>query len=531
MSENKQIDHYASLLTKGRMSRREFMGRSLALGVSLPAATALAGKALQAAEPKAGGTLRMAIGGGATSDTFDPATYYETYMQTVGYGLRNCLAEMNNDDELVPELAESWEASDDATTWTIKLRKGVEFHNGKTFDADDAIASLQYQIGPDSKSPAKAILKSIQEIKKEDSHTLVITLSEGNVGFPALLTDYHAPMMPLVKGELDILSGIGTGAFKVKNFEPGQRAELVKNPNYWKAGKGHFDEAVVLSIIDVPARTNALVTGEVDAADRMDLKTLHLLKRNEHIKIAEPSGSQWYAYVAMVDREPFSNPDVRLALKYAINREELLRKLLYGHGYLGNDNPIGRTYKYHVELPQRPYDLDKAKFHLKQAGLSEINVQLYAADAAFAGAIDGAVLYSESAKGAGINIEVVRTPNDGYWTNISRVKPWTATYWNPRVTEDMMFSTAFSDDAPWNETNWKNPRFNELLRAARVESDEAKRAEMYAEMQRLCSDDCGAIIPLFANYVFAMNEQVQHGRLAASWDLDGTKCLERWWFA
>ncbi len=531
MTDKKQIDHYASLLTRGRLSRREFMGRSLALGVSLPAATALAGKALQAAEPKPGGSFRMAIGGGATSDTFDPATYYESYMQTVGYGLRNCLAEMNNDDELVPELAESWESSDDAATWTIKLRKGVEFHNGKTFDADDAIASLQYQIGPDSKSPAKAILKSISDLKKEDAHTFVVTLSEGNVGFPALLTDYHAPMMPLKDGTLDILSGNGTGAYKIKNFEAGQRAEMVRNPNYWKAGKGHFDEVTVLSVIDVPARTNALVTGEVDAADRMDLKTLHLLKRHDNIKIAEPSGSQYYAYVFMVDREPYTDPDVRLALKYAINREEWLRKLLYGHGYLGNDNPIGKTYKYYTELPQRPYDLDKAKFHLNKAGLSELNVKLWAADAAFAGAVDGAVLYSENAKGANINLEVVRTPNDGYWTNINRVKPWSATYWNPRVTEDMIFSTAFSDDAPWNESNWNNPRFNELLRAARTERDEDKRATMYHEMQQLCTDDCGNIIPAFANYVFAMSDKVQHNRLAASWDLDGTKCLERWWFA
>ncbi len=531
MSNDKLLKHYSTQLSAGHISRREFIGRAVAAGVAVPLATSLAGKALQAAEPKQGGTFRMAIGGGATSDTFDPATYYESYMQTVGYGLRNCLAEMNNNDELVPELAESWEASDDAVTWTIKLRKGVEFHNGKTFDADDAIASLQYQIGPDSKSPAKAILKPIQEMKKEDSHTVKITLSEGNVGFPALLTDYHAPMMPLVNGELEIMSGVGTGAYKLDNFEAGQRAELVRNPNYWKTGNGHFDEVVVLSITDVPARTNALVTGEVDAADRMDLKTLHLLKRNDGIKIEEPSGSQYYAYVAMVDREPFDHPDVRLAIKYAIDREEILRKLLYGHGYLGNDNPIGRTYKYYAELEQRPYDIDKAKHHLKKAGLDEINVQLYAADAAFAGSVDAAVLYSEQAKKAGINIEVVRTPNDGYWTNINRVKPWTATYWNPRVTEDMMFSTAFSDDAPWNETNWNNPRFNELLKLARVEHDQDKRRDMYTEMQQLCTDDCGAIIPVFANYVFAMSDKVAHNRLAASWDLDGTKCLERWWFA
>ncbi len=526
-----ELKYLKSLLGQGKITRREFLGRATALGVALPLATSLAAKAVSAAEPKQGGHFRMAIGGGATSDSFDPATYYESYMQTVGYGLRNCLAEMNNNDELVPELAESWESSDDATIWTIKLRQGVEFHNGKTFDADDVIASLQYQIGPDSTSPAKAILNAIQEIKKDDANTLIVTLSEGNVGFPALLTDYHAPIMPVIDGQLDILSGIGTGAFTLKSFEPGVRTELVRNPNFWKEGKGHFDSAEVLSITDIPARTNALVTDEVDAADRMDLKTLHLLKRNKNIKIKEASGSQYYAYSMMVDRAPFDNLDVRLALKYAIDREEVLQKLLYGHGYLGNDNPIGKTYAYHVELPQRTYDLDKAKFHLKQAGISELNVTVHAADAAFAGAVDTAVLYSEQASGAGINLKVVRAPNDGYWNNVNQVVPFSATYWNPRVTEDMMFSTAFSTDAPWNESNWANPRFNELLKLARVELDEAKRGEMYVEMQQLCTDDNGAIIPVFANYVFAASDKIEHGRLAASWDLDGVKLLERWWFA
>ena len=531
MPESKMLDYYADLLTRGRISRREFIGRAVAVGVSLPLATSLASKAVKAAGPKKGGRMRFAIGGGATSDSFDPATYYESYMQTVGYGLRNCLSEMNNNDELVPELAESWEPSADAATWTIKLRKGVEFHNGKTFDADDAIASIQHHLGEDTKSPAKAILSPIENIKKDDSHTIVVQLTGGNVGFPALLTDYHVPMMPVVDGKLETMSGVGTGAFSIKSFEPGVRAEMVRNPNFWKEGAGHFDEAEVLSIIDVTARTNALVTGEVDAADRMDLKTLHLLERNKNINIKETSGSQYYAYVMMVDQAPYDDPDVRLALKYGIDREEMLAKLLYGHGYLGNDNPIGKTYAYHAELPQRSYDLDKAKFHLKKAGVSNLKVQIHAADAAFAGAVDAAVLYQAQLKGAGIDMNVVRVPNDGYWTNVSRVEHWTATYWNPRVTEDMMFSTAFSSDAPWNETNWDNPRFNDLLKQARVELDEAKRAEMYREMQQLCTDDNGAIIPIFANYVFAASDKVDHGRLAASWDLDGVKCLERWWFA
>ncbi|GAB5469786.1 MAG: ABC transporter substrate-binding protein [Rhodospirillales bacterium] len=532
MSKNDELNWYAKRLAAGGLSRREFMGRAAALGVAAPLATSLAGGAAFAqATPKQGGRFVIAIGGGATSDTLDPATYYESYMQTVGYGLRNCLAEMNNLDELVPELAESWEASADAATWTVKLRKGVEFHSGKTFDADDAIASVQHHLGPDSKSAAKAILSTIESIEKDDSHTIRFKLSGGNVGFPALLTDYHVHMMPLVDGKLDTLSGDGTGAFVLTDFEAGQRTVMKRNPNYWKEGNGHFDEVVALSVTDVAARTNALATGEVHAADRLDLKTLRLLKRRPGIDIKDIFGSQWYGFPMMVDREPYSDPNLRLALKHAIDREELLQKLLYGHGSVANDNPIGRSYRFYAELPQHSYDVDKAKFYLKKANMENVKVELHAADAAFAGAVDAGTLFSESARKCGIDMTVVRVPNDGYWSNVNRVKPWTATYWNPRVTEDMMFSTAISADAPWNESNWKDPRFNTLLKEARVEFDADKRAQMYREMQQLCTEENGYIIPLFANYVFATSDKVAHNKLATSWDLDGTKCLERWWFA
>jgi peptide/nickel transport system substrate-binding protein len=137
----RKIDEQLDLLRRGRISRREFLSTTLALGLALPATTALAGKAL-AAEPKRGGRVRLGLGLGSTTDTLDPATYNDTYMQVVGFGFRNCLTEVSNEDELIPELAKSWEASDDATQWTFKLRKGVEFHSGKTLDAEDVIASV-----------------------------------------------------------------------------------------------------------------------------------------------------------------------------------------------------------------------------------------------------------------------------------------------------------------------------------------------------------------------------------------------------
>ena len=487
----------------------------------------------QAATPKKGGRLRVGIGHGSTSDTLDPATFTDSYMQFVGYGLRNHLTEVSNTDELIPELAESWETSDDAVQWTFKLRKGVEFHNGKTLDAGDVVATINHHLGEESKSAAKAILQSIEEVKADGKDTVVFTMKEGNADFPYIVSDYHVAIMPAKDGKLEPQSGVGTGGYVLESYEPGVRTVLKRNPNYWKEGRAHFDEAEVLVIPDVVARTNGLTTGEIDVMDRVDLKTVHLLARNKDIRIEETSGTQHFTFAMRTDLPPFDNNEVRQALKYAVDREALLQSVLRGHGVLGNDHPIGRSNRFHAnELEQRTYDPDKAKFHLKNAGLSSLKVDLSAADAAFAGAVDAAVLYKEHAAKAGIEIKVIREPNDGYWSNVWLIKPWCAVYWGGRPTEDWMFSSAYAAGAPWNDTFWEHERFNQLLVAARAELKEVKRREMYVEMQRIVRDEGGVVVPMFANYVFAMSNKVQHDEsMGADKDLDGTKGMERWWFA
>ena len=521
-----------SLAAKGKATRREFIQLALASGITVAAADTLFTEVL-AQTPKRAGKLKIALGHGSTTDSLDPATYPDQYTGTVCWGsMSNSLTEVDAKGNIVGDLAESMESSDRANRWVFKLRKGLTFHNGKSVTADDVVASYRHHMGAESKSAAKSLLNAVEDIKAEGPGSVVFTLKGANADFPYIVSDYHLPIMPSADGKVDWQSGIRTGPFALVKFEPGVKTTLKRNPNYHKSGRPYFDEMEVLSIADVTARTNALTTGEIQFMDRCDLKTLSRLEQNPNIKILEVTGYGHYVVPMNVTVKPFDNLDVRLALKYAMDREDILKKVFLGHGAVGNDNPIAPVVKFAIDpKPKHAYDPEKVKFHLKKAGLSMLKVDLSAADAAFAGAVDSAVLYQAHAAKAGIDINVIREPNDGYWDNVWMKKPWCMSYWNGRPTVDWMMTTAYAAEAAWNDTFWNHRKFNQLLVAARSEADDKKRSAMYSEMQQILHDDGGLIVMLFNSYVNAHSNKLAHGPVASNWDVDGMKIGERWWLA
>ena len=528
MTQSKKI----KLLTANGMDRRDFLKTS-AVGISAVALGLLPLGISQAASPKPGGRMRVGLAHGSTTDSLDPgAVGTNGFMGALNYAAHNHLCDVDNSGALEAELAESWEGSDSATKWTFKLRKDVVFHNGKTMDANDVIASINFHRGEDSKSGGKALLSNIKDIKSDGPNTVVFTLNSGNADFPYTISDQHFMILAAKDGSINWQDQVATGPFILKEFNPGVRAFLSKNPNYFKEGRPYFDELELLSIADSAARNNALVTGSVDLIDRVELKTAHLLARKQNVRLEETKGMLHYTLPMLSDVAPFDNNDVRLALKYAVDREKLVQTILHGHGTVGNDHPISSLNQFHAtDLEQRQYDPDKAKFHLKRAGLDSLSVSLHLADAAFAGAVDAGTLYREHAAKAGIDIKVVREPNDGYWSNVWMKKSWCASYWLGRVSADATFQLGYAANADWNESHFQNERFNSLLKMARAELDQAKRAEMYFEMQKIFSDEGGSVIPMFGNYVFASSNKVQHGEMRGDRDLDGQKFSERWWFS
>lgn len=514
--------------------RREFVAGAAAMGAATGGLPLLATTSVEAAEPETGGHFRFGLGHGSTSDSIDPATYENDFTIFSCYCYRGHLTEVAPDGQLVGDIAESWEPSADAKSWTFKIRQGVEFHNGKTVDAYDVVASYNHHRGAESKSAAKPIVQPIVDIVADGKDTIVFELEAGNADFPFIVSDYHMAIMPAKSdGSADWESATGTGPFKMSSSEPGVRATFVRNPNFHKTHGPYFDSVELITIADVSARTIALRTGEIDMMDRVDLKTGRLLAEDPDIRLEEYSGTAHYTIPMDTRRAPFNDVNVRRALKYAVDREELVRTILHGHGTVGNDHPISRANRYYAsDLEQTAYDPDKARFYLKQAGLDSLSVDLSAADAAFAGAVDAGVLYKEHAADAGITVNVVREPNDGYWANVWMKKGWCFSYWAGRPTEDWMFSMAYAEGAPWNETYWANDRFNTLLALGRSELDAEIRREIYAEMQAICRDEGGSVIPMFNNYVNAVRTNVSRPELVAvNYNNDGHKAAERWWFS
>ena len=526
-----KVDKLVRLFQGNKISRREFIARVSAMGAAAVLPSILKAKSVQAA-PKKGGRLRIGSPGSQTSDSLNPVTITNLVPETVSWNCRNCLVEIDHESKAIPELAESWESTPDAKKWIFKLRKGVEFHNGKSLDAEDVVFSINHHSGKDSKSPVKVIVEPITEIKADDKYTVSMTLREGNADFPYLMSDYHLTISPAGTSGKDWEQAIGTGGYILKSWEPGVRALATRNPNYWKKGRAHFDEVEWISINDPVSRTNALQTGEVDVIPRCDRKTVHFLEKNKKLQVVKTNGTKHFTIPMRCDMKPYDDNNVRMALKHAIDREQMLKTVLRGNGIVGNDHPISPANRYFAaDLPVRSYDPDKARHYMKKAGLSGHTFNLHAADAAFPGAVDVATLYKEQAAKAGINIKVVKVPNDGYWSDVWMKKEWTFSYWWGRPTEDWMFSTTYADGANWNESFWKHGRFNELLLLARAELDEQKRREMYIEMQHIVRDEGGSVIPVFPSDIMAASAKLKFENVASNVEVDGGKLPERWWFA
>lgn len=488
------------------LSRREFVQGVAGVGVT----AALAGSPIARADkPVKGGHLVLGLGGGGTTDSYDPATY--TGQVPINYGRLwgEILIDTNESGSgLMPVLAEACEPIESTRVWRVTIRKGIEFHNGQLLTADDVVKSLQRHSDEKSRSPAYGSLRTIESIKQESSHSLVITLKENNADLPFLLAEYHLIIQP-GGGYDDPAAGIGTGPYTVEVVEHGVRHLFKKFPRYWRDEVGHVDSIELLVINDGTARASALQSGRVHMINLVDPKTARLLGRHPRVSIENSAGRGHYVFYMRTDTPPFDNVDVRLALKHAIDRDEMVKRILHGFGTVGNDFPINAAYPlFPDDIPQRRYDPDKAAYHMRKSG-HRGPILLRTSDAAFRGAVDAATMFQQHALAAGIDLQIKREPADSYFNNVWNIEPFVASYWGGRPVQDLMYSLAYKSDADWNETRWQRPDFDRMLIEARGELDEVRRRAVYREMALMVRDDGGTIIPMFNNFIDAISTDVK----------------------
>ncbi|MCM2563287.1 ABC transporter substrate-binding protein [Lutimaribacter sp. EGI FJ00015] len=499
-----QIDYLKVRAALGKITRREFMGRMGALGVSAALANTMLADAVHAAGPQKGGTMRVGIQGGASSDSLDPALAANSVSTQVNRLWGEPLVELAPESGVEGKVAESFSSSPDARIWTFKIRQGITFSNGKTVTADDVVATIERHSGEETKSGALGLLRNIQNVSA-DGDSVVIELDGPNADLPYYMADYHLMIQPN-GGKDDPTAAIGTGPYILKEVDMGVRFIAEKNPNYW-GDLGHADTIEVLVINDNTARVAALQSGQVDMIDRVPPRTAGLIERAPNITVRTTSGPGHYVFIMHCDTAPFDNNDLRLALKYGMNRQEMVDKILFGYGSVGNDTPINASYPLYSEIEQREYDPDKAKFHLDKSGFDG-TVLLRTSDNSFPGAPDASALFQQSCAAAGINVEIKREPNDGYWSEVWNKQPFCTSYWSGRPTQDQMYATAYLSTADWNDTRFNNEKFDQLLVAARAELDEAKRTQMYADMGTIVHNEGGLICPMFNDFVEATSDRI-----------------------
>jgi peptide/nickel transport system substrate-binding protein len=448
-----------------------------------------------AVAPRRGGTLRAAITGGGSTDTLNPLLLPLTDPSFARIlNLFDPLVLMNPAGQPELALAEEIIPNADATRWTIRLRQGVEFHNGKPLTVDDVIYTYHVILNPKTPGWAAPGLASIDPtgFRKRDKYTLDMTC---RMPFATLLetlaTSGNSTIIPI---GFDDKHPVGTGPFKFVSFSPGVQSTFSRNPNYWRPGRPYLNEVVITDYADETSQTNALLAGQIDVADHLSGTSIgQLTSAGKRVLISDAGG--WNPFTMRVDVPPFNDVRVRQALRLAIDRRQMLDLVYGGHGTLGNDVFGIFAAEYDRSLPQRVQDIAHAKSLLKAAGKEGLTLEIVTADIV-QGAIQATQVLAKQAAAAGINVEVRQVQVTEFFGSNYLKWPfaqdvWLNNYYFPQAALATLPTSAF------NETHFNNTRYNSLYQQAIAELDETKRSELAHEMQQIEYNEGGYIIPFF----------------------------------
>jgi peptide/nickel transport system substrate-binding protein len=514
------------LISPGRkgISRREILirGGSGVLGLSASGLLAACGgghsPAARAGSPATkgplprGGTLRVAVVGGAAADELlDPHVPTANNLQVARtLNVWSRLADFEPQGSVVGQLAESFEANDKATEWVVKLRAGVSWHDGSPFTADDVMFTFGRLLDPKnaamSTAAASIDMIDLKRTRKVDDHTVKIVLNRPWSDLPGQLAQRYVSIVKSGSTSFKSVGDcIGTGPFKLTDYKPGASCTLTANADYWESGKPHVEGVKLIGIQESIARVNALQSGQVDAVEKLDPAQVRVLESQKLQSLVSPGGG-WTPMYMDTTAAPFDDVRVRQAMRLLADREKLVKVALQGYGEVGNDLFAKGDPVYAKSIPQRSFDPEQAASLLKAAGRLDDTFVLHAAEATPA-MMPSALVFQQSAKAAGVKLTVKKHPVDSFWSRVygNETMCYSDWAWRPFLAQWVQSFSASNKQ----ETNWSDPRAKKLFDEAAATADPAKRAEVAGEAQQILWDEGGYIIWSFGRTIDGLSAKVK----------------------
>jgi peptide/nickel transport system substrate-binding protein len=453
--------------------------------------------------PKRGGTLNLGAQGGSDNDTLEAQNLLTNCDFARGYALYEGLTAIDYDGKVINVLAEEMTPSKDAKTWTIRLRPGIKTHDGKAFGAKDVIYSYNriiknkfpgaIALGPIDMSSAKAMDERTVRIK---FHQPFGILPEGNVLiYCFLVPEGYDPKKP-----------IGTGPYKLTSFTPGQASTMVRHEEYWDQGKPYLDKLVITNIADETAQVSALQSGQVDAIDYLSSTSLTAVKGAGGQAVVAKTGG-WGPFDMRMDKDPFSDNRVRTALKLIVNRPEMLSQVFGGQGSIANDLFGFYDPDFDKSIPQRQQDIEQAKSLLKQAGRSDLRLELVTTPNG-PGQVQAAQVYASQAKAAGVTVKITNQSPTDYFAKSYLKVPFSQDYW-PYLPYLVTASQSTVAGAPYGFQKQSIPAYDALYKKASQTTDDAVRKDTIAQMLKIDHDQGGLIIPYYFPVIDGLSAKVK----------------------
>ncbi len=499
------------------MTRQDLLRRAAALGVVVTGGSLgpLTEAAFAETLIRRGGTFRIAVSGGTTDFIDGQHIVAKSDIQRLMTGWEG-LAYFDENYKIKLNLAEELRA-EKANQYLIRVRDGIEFHNGKTLTIDDVIYSIRRTKNPKLKLFGNAGFGAIdvRRTKKLDKRTCRLFLSRADVTLMEAFAQYFQGVVPVGYQPNAVGKGplryIGTGPYKVQSFTPGRESVHVKNENYWRSGQPYFDQVRIINFPDDASKVNALLSGQIDAMTDVPFAQVPVVRRRNNLRVYTAQTGAWTPLCMRVDVAPYNDVRVRRALRLLVNRPQVVKQGLSGFGRVGNDiySPFDPAYA-GDDFPQRRYDPDQARSLLRQAGHDGLSIELVTTPAD-TGMVEGATIFAQNAKAGGVNVTVKNVDGGTFYGDQYLKWPFSADYWGTRNYLQQVAAGVLKT-APFNETHWDKysgyPRFVSLYRQALATVNAKKRAEIIREMQRMEYQDGGNIIWGFKNLTDAYSTKV-----------------------